>query len=106
MVGPSRTCCVSEYCTGVLHNQHPRRIHSRRSISISFTKSVEEPVVWTESGKNQAVACCSTQFYEQLFRWAYTYCTANFPLDCLDLNGLQPSMRYVATREWKRVIAN
>ena len=39
-------------------------------------------------------------------RLCETGSTANFPLDCLDLNGLQPSMRYVATREWKRVIAN
>ncbi len=43
MAGPSRTCCVSEYCTGVLHNQRPRHIHSLRPISIPFTKSAEEP---------------------------------------------------------------
>ena len=24
MAGPSRTCCVSEYCTGVPHNEHPQ----------------------------------------------------------------------------------
>ena len=44
MVGPSRTCCVSEYCTGVLHNQQPRRIHSLRPISIPLAKDAEEPV--------------------------------------------------------------
>ena len=43
MAGPSRTCCVSEYCTGVLHNGHPRRFHSLRPISIPFTKNAEEP---------------------------------------------------------------
>ena len=44
MAGPSRTCCVNEYCTGVLHNQHPRRFHSLRPISILFTQNAEEPV--------------------------------------------------------------
>ena len=43
MVGPSRTCCASEYCTGVLLNQHPWRFHSLRPISIPLTKSAEEP---------------------------------------------------------------
>ena len=43
MAGPSRTCCVSEYCTGVLLNRHPWRFHYPRPISIPFTKSAEEP---------------------------------------------------------------
>ena len=43
MAGPSRTCCVSEYCTGVPHNQHPWHFHSLRLIPMPFTKSAEEP---------------------------------------------------------------
>ena len=43
MAGLSRTCCVSEYCTGVLHNEHPWRLHYLRPISVPFTKSAEEP---------------------------------------------------------------
>ncbi len=27
MAGPNRICCVSEYCTGVLHNEHLWGIH-------------------------------------------------------------------------------
>ena len=47
MAGPSRTYCVSEYCTGVPHNEHPWRFHSLRPISLPFTKSAEEPIIWT-----------------------------------------------------------
>ena len=43
MAGPSLTYCASEYCTGVLHNEHLRRFHSPRPISLHFTKSVVEP---------------------------------------------------------------
>ena len=43
MAGPSRTCCVNEYCTGVLHNEHPPRLHYLRPISVPFTKNAEEP---------------------------------------------------------------
>ena len=52
MAGPSRTCCVSEYCTGVLHNQKPWDIHSLRPISIPFTKNAEEPVFWVHLSRS------------------------------------------------------
>ena len=35
--------CASEYCTGVLHNEHLWRLHFLRAISVPFTKNAEEP---------------------------------------------------------------
>ena len=43
MAGPRWTYCVSEYCIGVPHNEHPRRLHYLRPISVPVTKNAEEP---------------------------------------------------------------